>query len=30
MTYALTAFVAFWVGVYITARIAQWYYRSEQ
>lgn len=29
-TTILTAFAAFWSGVYITARLARWYYRSQQ
>lgn len=30
MTYFLTALISFWAGVYVAARIAQWYYRSER
>lgn len=25
----LTAFVSFWVGVYVTAKIAKWYYAES-
>lgn len=30
MTYFLTALVSFWLGVYVAARIAIWYYRDQQ
>ena len=30
MTYFLTALVAFWVGVFVAAKIAQWYYREPK
>jgi hypothetical protein len=30
MTYFFTALVAFWVGVYLGVRGAQWYCRSQR
>jgi hypothetical protein len=29
MTCFLVAFASFWIGVYVSAKIAQWYYKQQ-